>query len=65
MKIVANIVGFICVVIGALWFSQGMNWIRTGFMAGHRRWIAIGGVLLMVGVFVVIFGNRNKTHNPK
>lgn len=60
MKIVANIIGVICVVAGALWFSQGMNWIRAGFMAGHRRWILIGGALVIVGVVVLILGNRKK-----
>jgi hypothetical protein len=64
MKIVANIIGIVCVVIGALWFSQGMNWIRAGFMAGHRRWILIGGVVLAAGVVALIFGNRGKKGLP-
>jgi len=60
VKVVSNIVGAICFIIGAIWFSQGMNWIRSGFMAGHRRWILIGGVVMIVGVIVLVLGNRKK-----
>jgi hypothetical protein len=60
MRIVSNIVGIVLALIGAVWLSQGMNLIRVGFMAGHRRWILIGGVVLIVGVIVLILGNRKK-----
>ncbi len=60
MKIVLNIVGALFALFGALWFSQGMNWIRTGAMAGHRRWVLIGGVLFFAGIVVLIWGNTRK-----
>jgi low temperature requirement protein LtrA len=38
--------------------ASGM--IHSGLKAGHRRWIAIGAVIIISGVFPLIFANRSK-----
>jgi uncharacterized membrane protein YozB (DUF420 family) len=65
MKAILNVLGGICIVLGAFLFSQGMRIIKIGFVAGHRRWIAIGAVLIIGGVFPLIFANRHKIIKSK
>ena len=60
MKIAKNIVGAVLVLLGGFWALQGAKVINSGVMAGHRRWIVIGGVLLLVGVVLFFIGNKKK-----
>jgi len=61
MKIVKNIIAAILVILGGFWALQGAKVINSGVMAGHRRWIAIGGVVLIVGIVLFFVGNKKKT----
>jgi hypothetical protein len=58
MKTILNVLGIICLPVGAIWLLQGTKVITIGFMAGHRRWIVVGGVVLIVGILVLIFNNK-------
>ncbi len=60
MKLVLNVLGILCIPVGAVWTLQGFNIMRGSVMSGHRRWIAIGAVLLVVGVLILILSNRKK-----
>ena len=58
MKWVLIILGILILVIGVVWALQGSNVLAYGQMAGHRKWIAIGGVLGVVGIILIIVGSR-------
>ena len=58
MRWVLIVIGILVIVIGAVWLLQGANVLSYGQMAGHRRWIAIGGVLDVVGIILIIVGAR-------
>ncbi|HET7839196.1 MAG TPA: hypothetical protein VFL04_05510 [Rectinemataceae bacterium] len=60
MKLVLNILGILCLPVGAIWTLQGFNIMRGSVMSGHRRWIAIGLVLLVAGVIILILNNRRR-----
>jgi len=60
MKIFLNVLGIVCLPVGAVWFLQGTRILNFGVMAGHRRWILIGGVILVAGVVILVFNNRKK-----
>jgi hypothetical protein len=60
MKIFLNVLGIVCLPVGAVWILQGTKILNSGFMAGHRRWILIGGVILIAGIVILIFNNRKK-----
>jgi hypothetical protein len=60
MKVVWNILGILFIVAGAGWALQGLKIINYGAMAGHRRWILIGGILFVIGVILLIINNRKK-----
>ena len=60
MKWVLIIVGILILVVGIVWALQGINVLHGSQMSGHRRWIAIGGVLGIAGIVLVIVGARMK-----
>jgi len=58
MKWVLIIIGILVLIVGVIWFLQGANVLPYGQMAGHRRWIAIGGVLGIIGIILIVLGAR-------
>ena len=60
MKQILNIVGTLFVVIGIFWILKGTNIVKTGAMAGQSQWAIIGVVVGLVGIGVLVFGNRRR-----
>jgi len=58
MKIVLNIVGILMVVMGAIWFLQGINILPGSFMTGQIRWAVYGGCAVVAGLIVLARANR-------
>ena len=58
MKWVLIIVGILVLLVGILWALQGTNILAVGQMAGHRRWIAFGGLAVVVGIVLIVIGAR-------
>ena len=58
MKWVLNIVGVLLVLIGSVWFLQGINVLLGSFMSGQSQWAIIGSVAVIIGVGLLVFGNR-------
>ena len=54
----AIVVGILCVLIGALWFLQGVGVVGGSFMSGSKLWLFIGLVVLLAGGAVVRTGLR-------
>ena len=61
MKVFLNVLGIVCLPVGAVWFLQGMKILNFGVMAGHRRWILIGIVIFIVGIIILILNNRKRS----
>jgi hypothetical protein len=60
MKIVFNVLGVLCLPVGAVWILQGLDIMRASVMSGHKRWILIGGLVFVAGVAILFFNNRKK-----
>ena len=58
MKVTLNIVGGLLVVVGAIWFLQGINVLPGSFMTGQIRWAIIGGIAVAAGVALLFVANR-------
>jgi len=58
MKIVFNILGVLMVLMGAIWFLQGINVLPGSFMTGQIRWAVYGGIAVVLGVMVLVRNNR-------
>ncbi len=60
MKIVLNIVGGLLVLMGTIWFLQGINVLPGSFMTGQTRWAVRGGMAAVTGIVLLIMANRKK-----
>jgi hypothetical protein len=58
MKIIVRIVSAIFVLIGIIWFLQGINVLPGSFMTGQMRWAVRGGILFVVGVAGLLWAKR-------
>jgi hypothetical protein len=58
MKIIVRIVSAIFVLIGIIWFLQGINVLPGSFMTGQMRWAVRGGILFVIGVAGLLWAKR-------
>jgi hypothetical protein len=58
MKIVLNIVGVLMILMGTIWFLQGINVLPGSFMTGQIRWAVYGACAVLVGLIVLTRANR-------
>jgi hypothetical protein len=61
MKIVLNVVGFIFIAMGGIWFLQGINVLPGSFMTGQIRWAIYGGIAVAAGIVLLVAANRRRS----
>src|SRR3954447_9180402 len=52
--------GVALVLIGAVWFGQGMGWIGGGAMSGVALWAIVGPVVALIGIALALQAVRAK-----
>ena len=60
MKTLLNIVGVLLVIIGGIWFLQGINVLPGSFMTGQTRWAVRGGLAVIAGIVLLLTANRKR-----
>ena len=60
MRIASNVVGVLCLLVGCIWFLQGINILPGSFMTGQTKWAVYGGLVLVAGIAVLIVANRRR-----
>lgn len=60
MRIALNVSGVLCLLVGGVWFLQGINILPGSFMTGQKKWAVYGGLLLLVGISLLISANRRR-----
>ena len=60
MRIALNVLGVLLLLMGCVWFLQGINIIPGSFMTGQTKWAVIGGLLLVAGIGLLISANRRR-----
>jgi hypothetical protein len=60
MKVTLNILGALLVLIGAIWFLQGINVLPGSFMTGQIRWAIYGGIAVAAGIALLFVANRKR-----
>ncbi len=60
MRILSNIVGALLLVVGCVWFLQGMSILPGSFMTGSLMWTVIGVFCIVAGIAFLFLANRRK-----
>ena len=60
MKYALNILGLIFVLMGGVWFLQGINILPGSFMTGQIRWAIYGGMAVAGGLVILVAANRRR-----
>ena len=60
MRIVLNVLGVLCLILGGVWILQGINILPGSFMTGQTKWAIYGSVLVVVAVALLTSANRRK-----
>ena len=58
MRLTLNVVGVLLVLIGAVWFLQGVNMLPGSFMTGQIQWAVYGGIAFIAGVATLVAARR-------
>jgi len=58
LRTIIRIVAVLLIVVGCIWFLQGINILPGSFMTGQIRWAVYGGVAVVVGVGMLFVGRR-------
>ena len=58
MKLLLTIVGVVMVILGGIWFLQGVGVLPGSFMTGQIRWAVYGAVLAIAGVALIVWTRR-------
>jgi hypothetical protein len=65
MRIILNILAVILILVGVVWFLQGMNVLLGSVMTGQPQWSAFGIIAFMAGIALLFFSNRRKSSPPE
>ena len=60
MKIFLYIVAVLLVLMGGVWFLQGMNVLLGSPMTGQMTWVINGGIAVVVGIVLFVWNYRRK-----
>jgi hypothetical protein len=60
MRILLNVVGVLCLLMGGVWFLQGINILPGSFMTGQTKWAIYGGLLVVAAIAVLLVANRRR-----
>ncbi len=60
MRIALDVVGVLFILVGGLWFLQGVNVLGGSVMSGQSQWVIIGGIVAVVGIALLVLGNRRR-----
>jgi hypothetical protein len=65
MRIFLNILAVLIILVGIVWFLQGINIIGGSVMTGQSQWAIYGGIAVVAGLGLLAFANLRKTSPPK
>jgi len=60
MRILLNVVGVLLLIVGCIWFLQGINVLPGSFMTGQTKWAVYGALCMVAGVGSVVAARRRR-----
>ncbi len=64
MRIVLTVIGAIFIFVGSVWILQGINVLPGSIMSGHIQYFFFGLVIDVIGIALIVFGNRTRKQLP-
>ena len=64
MRIALTVIGAVLMLVGAVWFLQGINVLPGSFMTGQTQWAIYGGIAFIVGI-VALYAARRMPRSSK
>ena len=61
MRTLILVVGALLIVLGGVWFLQGIGVLPGSFMTGQLRWAQYGSIAIFVGLLLIVFGRRRES----
>ena len=58
MKLALRIAAGLMLLMGTVWFFQGIGVLPGSFMSGQRQWAVIGAIVDAVGVVLLMIAGR-------
>ena len=58
MRIALNVLGVLFLLMGCVWFLQGINILPGSFMTGQTKWALIGGATFVAGLALLVVARR-------
>jgi hypothetical protein len=58
MKSLMRVLGGLLILVGCVWFFQGINLLPGSFMTGQVQWAWYGGVTALAGVALLAWSAR-------
>jgi uncharacterized membrane-anchored protein YitT (DUF2179 family) len=59
-----KILGIVLIVMGTIWFFQGINVLPGSFMTGQIQWAVYGGIAVAAGIGLVVWGKGTQIPKP-
>jgi hypothetical protein len=53
-------VGVLLVIVGGVWFLQGVDVLGGSGMSGRSMWAVVGAILVVVGAGALVLGIRRR-----
>jgi uncharacterized membrane protein HdeD (DUF308 family) len=60
MKIAATIISILLILVGAVWYLQGINVIGGSVMTGQSQWSVYGSIAIVIGLILLVYTNRKR-----
>ena len=60
MRIALSLLGALCVLMGGVWFLQGINVLPGSFMTGQTRWAIYGALAILFGGALLVAARRRR-----
>ena len=58
MRRALNVVGVVLVLVGAIWFLQGINVLPGSFMTGQLQWAVYGALAFVAGGISILVARQ-------
>jgi len=62
---VRSVIGALLVLVGGVWFFQGVDVLGGSFMSGEAIWAVIGGAAVIAGAALIVSGVRGPRPTPE